>query len=83
MAVKYKPMVAHSVRWWESLSLEDKQKHKKHYEEVYIANKTYSNPYPSLSYTNDTRISKLTEAQINSIWRFHNFDIKTRTNSYK
>ena len=67
MANKEKPGVATSVRWQELLSLEEKQMFKKHYEEVYIANKTYSYPFPDLSYTFITRIVKLTEAQINSI----------------
>ena len=40
---------------------------KKHYEEVYIVNKTYSYSFSDLSYTFITRIAKLTETQINSI----------------
>ncbi len=59
-----------SNKWWESLSLEEKQSFKKKYERVLVQNESARYPYPHMVHTSDTRISKLTQNQINCIWRF-------------
>jgi len=59
-------------KWWESLSLKEKQYYKKQYEiKVYDKNNERKQPFPSLLYTHNTRISKLTGNQKYVIFRFH------------
>jgi len=61
-----------SNRWWEGLSLEEKQKFKKKYEKISVANEKKKTlfQYPNMVYSEHTRISKLTGSQIRCIWRF-------------
>jgi hypothetical protein len=59
-----------SQKWWDSLSLKEKQSFKKQYETIRLKNESRRFPFPHMVHTEHTRISKLTGNQIHCIWRF-------------
>ena len=59
-----------AATWWGTLTLEEKQYYKKHFEAVREWNKGRKNPYPAMYDTTIVRISQLSQKQIYRIWVF-------------
>lgn len=61
---QYKP-------WWENLTIDEKVKAKKNFEELAEKNKTNKrNPYPAMYDLKHIRVGQLSDKQIYRIWVF-------------
>ncbi len=60
-----------AAKWWEQLSLEQRQKEKEHFMKVREWTNKQRNPYPSMWDIADIRVNKLSQKQIYRIWVFH------------
>jgi hypothetical protein len=72
----WRPSKKPIVDWWNSLTLEEKQALKLKYEKVCEINPSRRLPFPHLVNTVDTRISKLTQNQIQCISRFKDYNLE-------
>lgn len=62
--------------WWESLSIDEKNKYKSHFLKVREWNENRKPGFPNMWNIKDIRISQLTEKHIYRIWVFKDYKIE-------